>query len=614
MSSSRFPRLAIFLAREGTLLTSGIPMEHAKEEKHHKLGELFATAICGNDILSSTLYVSGITIVFAGVWAPLILATIALVLFFYKSVYTEVVEALPINGGAYNCLLNGTSKTLASVAGVTTILSYVATAVISAKTGVEYLHTVIPAIPVIPATIALIFAFALLVISGLKDSAKVATAIFLFHVLCLTAFVVIGFIHMGTHPTLFAQNLATTKDIFAHGWNDPALPSGHGILLALFLGFSSSLLGVSGFESSANFVEEQEKGVFRKTLRNMLASIAIFNPLIALVSLGIAPYLVIKHASDFLLADMAHIIGGPTLQYIIAADAFLVLSGAVLTSYVGVSGLANRMAIDACLPGFLSKENSKGSFPYIIGAFFILCTSILLMTGGNLLALAGVYTIAFLSVMSMFALGNLILQNSRTDLKRTYRAPLLYVLLALVSTIIGIFGNITANPNNLRYFLIYFIPALLLVLLTIKQDVIVRASIRLTKPFKKLHNSLQRQFQDITNGTFVAFIHHVSRIHEILSYIDRNETGRNIVLVHCRNGKGTDDLMEIEAIIPVLQNAGVYPHLNIQVMYMDEPFSPAVVDKVSTELRVRKNRIMIGSIHEEHQFDYQELGGARIIF
>ncbi len=147
-------------------------------KKHHKLGEFLSTAICGNDILSSALYVSGIAVIFAGVYAPVVLLFIVFVLWLYKSVYTEVVEALPVNGGAYNCLLNGTSKPFAAIAGVMTILSYVATAVLSAKVGVEYLHTIVPIIPVIPATIVLLFLFSLLVISGIKDSAVVAGGIF----------------------------------------------------------------------------------------------------------------------------------------------------------------------------------------------------------------------------------------------------------------------------------------------------------------------------------------------------------------------------------------------------------------------------------------------------
>ena len=61
----------------------------------------------------------------------------------------------------------------------------------------------------------------------------------------------------------------------------------------------------------------------------------------------------------------------------------------------------------------------------LVVLFFLLCSSILLLTGGDLLSLAGVYTIAFLGVMTMFSLGNLILKEARSYLKRTYRAPIL---------------------------------------------------------------------------------------------------------------------------------------------------------------------------------------------
>src|SRR5580765_7231716 len=114
-------------------------MSARSSRSHHKLGEFSATALAGNDIFSSILYVSGIAAIFAGLYAPLVLLAVALVLFFYRSVYREVVETLPVNGGAYNALLNGTSKMLAALAGVMTILSYTATAVISAKTAVSYL-------------------------------------------------------------------------------------------------------------------------------------------------------------------------------------------------------------------------------------------------------------------------------------------------------------------------------------------------------------------------------------------------------------------------------------------------------------------------------------------
>jgi hypothetical protein len=55
------------------------------------------------------------------------------VLFLFRKIYGEVVGALPLNGGAYNALLNTTNKSTASLAATLTILSYMATAVISAN-------------------------------------------------------------------------------------------------------------------------------------------------------------------------------------------------------------------------------------------------------------------------------------------------------------------------------------------------------------------------------------------------------------------------------------------------------------------------------------------------
>ena len=111
-------------------------------EPKKRLSQWLATGICGNDITSSCLYVSAIAAVYAGVLAPVVLLMVVGVLYLYKKVYTEVVEALPLNGGTYNALLNSTSKFAAALAACMTILSYIATAVISSKTAAEYLHTI----------------------------------------------------------------------------------------------------------------------------------------------------------------------------------------------------------------------------------------------------------------------------------------------------------------------------------------------------------------------------------------------------------------------------------------------------------------------------------------
>lgn len=150
-----------------------------------KLNQLSATAFCGNDITSSCLYVSALCIAYAGQYAFIALLLVGLVLFFFRKIYGEAVGALPLNGGAYNILLNTTSKGNASLAACLTILSYMASAVISASEAMKYLHSIFPVFPVIIATIVILTIFLLLTISGITESATVSIIIFITHLLVL---------------------------------------------------------------------------------------------------------------------------------------------------------------------------------------------------------------------------------------------------------------------------------------------------------------------------------------------------------------------------------------------------------------------------------------------
>lgn len=596
-----------------------------EKKDHSKLGEFASTAVAGNDILSSSLYVSGIAILFAGVYAPLIFLVIALVLWLYKHVYTEVVEALPLNGGAYNCLLNATSKTVASIAGVMTILSYVATSVISAKTASEYLHTVITNLPVLVVTAIIIIFFAGLVIAGVKDSAKVAMAIFIFHLFTLTVFVTLGVANMVTHGWGFLpQNLSSTLESFHFASGFPMISTlsitvGGGRLL--FLAFAASLLGVSGFESSANFVEEQKKGVFRKTLRNMLIGVLVFNPLIALVVLHSMPVAQIALSKDFILADVANLLGGSIFQYMLVADAFLVLAGAVLTSFIGASGLMYRMTLDHCLPSSVllpQLRSRNANVSRIVIAFSLLCLSILFLTQGNLLSLAGVYTISFLGVMTLFAIGNMVLRLTRPDLKRTYQGPLIYVILAALATIIGIIGNMLIDPRNVVFFAAYFFPAVALVLIMIYRDYVVEAFLEVTRDIPWLHNRVYPLLEHIIKPKILLFAHSPEKLYLALEYIRRNETSRNIVIVHCLEKGDHDHPKHYEAMfvdfLRVFEEAKVFPNFKIDYVVEHEgEFGPEVIRKWANRYRVNLNNVFVGSIHETHDFSFDDMGGVRII-
>jgi amino acid transporter len=113
----------------------------------------------------------------AGALASVALALVAVVLY---SIYAEVGSALPLNGGAYNVLLDTTSKAKASVAAILTILSYVATAVLRSNEAAQYAHNLVPGLNVITATWGLLAFFAILNLVGISESASVVLVSFAF--------------------------------------------------------------------------------------------------------------------------------------------------------------------------------------------------------------------------------------------------------------------------------------------------------------------------------------------------------------------------------------------------------------------------------------------------
>jgi len=577
--------------------------------RHTKLGQLASTAICGNDITSSCLYVSALAIFWGGKWAPVALLGVAAVLFCFRFIYAEVVGALPLNGGAYNALLNTTSKFRASMAACLTILSYMATAVISSNEAMHYLHALWHGLPVISATILLLAAFLALTVYGIGESAVVAIAIFLLHLATLALLLVVGVISVSRHGlSILASNLAT--------------PSPGGFGLALFFGFSAAMLGISGFESSANFVEEQKRGVFKKTLRNMWVAVAFFNPAIALLALTILPISLMKtpEYQSALLTRIGEASGGNWLSIVISADAALVLSGAVLTSYVGVNGLMRRMTLDRCLPQILLKMNRRGTTWLILSLFFFMCVSVLLITRGNVPLLAGVYTVSFLSVMALFAAGNLLLKVKRSRLPRPDRAPWPLPIIGMVAVLVGLIGNISMDPATVRVFLQYFIPSVLVVIVMLERVSMLKALLFVTHmahvstplPLKPALNWIRKQIDNILEQQVVFFArgHNVAHLNRVMQYVlDNEHTNRLKVVTIANDPADVPDSLRTD--IEVLDRA--YPEIDIDFVVVPGKFGPELIKKLSDEWKIPVNYMFIGSPEGHLRYDLADLGGVRLI-
>lgn len=572
-----------------------------------KLNELAATAICGNDITSSCLYVSSLTIIYAGQYAFVALLLVAAVLFLFRKIYGEVVGALPLNGGAYNVLLNTTTKSNASIAACLTILSYMATAVISATEAMHYLHGIVEIVPVLPATVVLLTFFMLLVMGGISESSIVAIVIFITHLFAMTTLIASVIWYISAHGLDMA------------GINF-AMPAHGSLGTALFLGFSTAMLGISGFESSANFVEEQQPGVFPKTLRNMWAAVSVINPLMALAIVCVVPLADVAANQESLLSHVGGITAGSWLKVFISIDAVAVLSGAVLTSYVGVNGLIKRMALDRILPQFLLKQTSKGSSPRILIVFFLLCLSVLFITQGKLGPLAGVYTLSFLMVMIYFGFGNFLLKIKRSRLPRPERATVFTVLMAVSGVAVALYGNVIMHPEYLIVFLQYFLPSVIMILLMLTRNqmfqyllVVVEhffSSVKRMATISKYH--LTRALKQLSEQEFVYFTKgdDISILNKVMIYVQENEITRKLKIVTV--------LLEGQTVaesflhdLEVLDRA--YPDIKIEYIQMPGQFGPEIIESLSREWNIPINFMFISSPGDRFSHRVSDLGGVRLI-
>ncbi|MCA9215303.1 MAG: APC family permease [Planctomycetales bacterium] len=631
-----------------------------KHEAHPKLGQFASTAICGNDITSSCLYVSAVAIGAAGKIAPFALLIVAAMLFLFRKIYAEVVGALPLNGGAYNALLNTTSKSRASVAACLTILSYMATAVISANEAMHYLKVLITTLDAFPATIILLGLFTVLTVWGISESANVAIFIFVTHLVTLTLLVIAGLIFVCGENGLDVARTNWSSEITIHkededsgkhvaakesetdpqeSGTDQDVDDEHGapktytktkrsFFYALFIGFGVALLGISGFESSANFVEEQEPGVFPKTLRNMWLAVSIFNPAMAFLAIALIPIDTIQTDESLklqLLAKMgSEALGGGTLGQLFASfisiDAVLVLSGAVLTSFVGVNGLVRRMALDRCLPQFLMKTNRRGTTHRILISFFLLCCSVHYITNGNVEQLAGVYTISFLTVMTLFGVGNILLKVKRARLPRPVQANWGAVLIAISGVLIGLVASVAKDPDYLRVFAMYFLPMMSVIgimlyriaILKLMLGVVRTVMISLVKPMRTAAEMVRKKIEDINSQQVVFFTRgdNIANLNNAMIYVAENEDTNRIKVVTVVNDE-SEVPKYLKRDLEFLDQA--YPEVDIEFVVITGKFGPDLIARLSKEWHVPTNLMFIGSPGGKLTYGLAELGGVRLI-
>ena len=623
----------------GQVIEKAVDLEKEKTERQrhhpHQLDLYRAVAISGNDLLASVLYTTGIVCTVCHQLAPFAMLLACLALYPFIKIFQECGTAIPLNGGVYIALLNSASKFTATFAASCSLISYAATCVVSAASCTSYAYNAFGEFPVLPVTIGIMAFFGVLVFFGVKDSANVALLIFSFHLLTLLLLILCSLI----------KTFENGGSILYDNYTRPLASSNIGV--ELYLGYCVSLLGLTGFETSANFIEEagpfdardygmqrpaaaaglgasacassadrvtsaaksnpsaapkkqRVVSVFEQTITSMWYLVILINPTIAILSLAVVPLDDIIANPSIILSQVAQNSGGSWLAYLVAIDAIMVLSGGVLTAYVGVNGLVKQLAADRCLPHFLLRTNKyTGSNQYIILCFFILCTTLYVMTSGDVIVLSGVFAIAFLMVLIMFAVCNLRLKFSRPSLPRAVQSSWAMCIVGLLAMAIGVVGNIYTNVSLLYFFLAYLAFFYIVIIVTFERSDIMKFVYYFVKKApivdRYIGSNMVQYLKKMKNHT-VLFFCKTSGVHilnEALLYAKINELCDRIVICHVQTKQGDPTVKErLKENVVLLDH--MYPKTKIDLLLVQaEEFSPLLIQVLSEDLNIPPSYVFI---------------------
>lgn len=384
--------------------------------------------------------------------------------------------------------------------------------------------------------------------------------------------------------------------------------------------------------------------------QNMWWGVAIFNPLISLLALGVLPLFAgpdsIVANKNTVLAQMGLVVAGDHMQTLVALDAFIVLSGAVLTAYVGFIGLIRRLSSDRVLPGFLLHVNSlRGTNHFIIVGYFLVSSSLVLILHGDAETLSGVYTYAFLGLMTLFGSGCMLLKFKRPELKRAIVAPWWSCLVGVGMVVATFLGNLLGDPTVLTYFSLYFLSVLSLVYVMFERTFLLRICLYSlqrvcpsrgnSRPLSDIDDdddvttsvseaapvlrtgarggkTIARFIQEINEPAVFFFCKqpNLSIINKAILYVRTNEQTRKLYVVHCHE-KGEPVPAGFEETVALFDN--IYLKIQMNFLSVEGHFGPAMVEWLSRKYAQPKNMMFIKQPSHDFAHTTATLGGVRVI-
>lgn len=404
-------------------------MSGVSGEFHRKLGLLDITFIGVGAVIGAGIFVitgqaaatmAGPAIILSFLLAAVMIGITALI-------YAELSSAYPVAGSAYSFTFASLGEVFAWFVGWNLLLEYgVATAAVATgwsgylrrflenSMGVEIPLALSGAYNPAAGTYIDISAFAIilaiffLLAIGIKESARVNTAVVFIKLAVLVTFVVFGLPHVDFN------NLT---DFFPFGWE--GVWHGAALIVFAYLGFDA-----------ISTVAEEAKNPGRNIPLGLILSLAlsvVFFILVSFTLTAIVPYQELNVPDA--LAFALYKVNEPFAANIIALGAVITITTVMLVMGLGFTRILFALARDGLLPKSLSEVHPKYDTPYkatLLGGVLLSVMAGLV----PLKTLAELVNIGTLFAYLMVAIAIVVLRRQKS-IAPSFRVPLFKILMPL---------------------------------------------------------------------------------------------------------------------------------------------------------------------------------------
>jgi amino acid transporter len=408
-----------------------------------------AAAIVLCDLGSSAFYAGGIAEQAVGAAAPWFILGIMLFSFAVRAVYVESCSMFT-RGGVYRVVKEALGGGFAKLSVSALMFDYILTGPISGVSAGQYItgllnelinvanqwHWLPPALMDAhsnPIQLNMDYTSALLAaavtiyywwqnIKGIEESSDKAL-----RVMQITTVMVIILLIWGCYSVVIRGSHLPPSPIPSHfHFSDDALGflRGRGLpifgLFGVLMAFGHSILAMSGEESLAQVNREIEHPKL-KNLKRAAIVIAIYSLIFTggatlLASMLIPNYERTHIYPDNLIAGLAMFMVGPLMWRIlfrvfVVLVGFLILSGAINTSFIGSTGVLMRVAEDGVLTDWFRKPHRRFGTSYrIVNLVFFLQMFTIIASRGNVIMLGEAYAFGVIWSFTFNSLSMLVLR------------------------------------------------------------------------------------------------------------------------------------------------------------------------------------------------------------